>query len=337
VTDTAKPGVERSSESASETDWRGLRPLVSQALESRDLPIPAHFQHDYLKFQRQHNLRPLWLLNLATFTAFLLFAIPDWLIVPDMALPSLLWRCFFFVTLLLPALAIVATVFWFQILSRSQSVYLPILLFTLFVVWYNCHNGRRMFLHKLLERVDAAELLEANQKLWHQSHTDPLTDLPNRTLLEDRVRQALALAQRGQTKMAVIYIDLDHFKPVNDQHGHAAGDQLLIAVAQRMKASVRNSDTVARVGGDEFVVVLSSVQDVAYALAVADKIRVALSQSFVVLPGAQVEVGGSLGVAVYPDHATDALCLYDGADAAMYRAKQSGRNRVEVAGLGLQP
>jgi len=104
-----------------------------------------------------------------------------------------------------------------------------------------------------------------------------------------------------------------------------------------MKASVRNSDTVARVGGDEFVVVLSSVQDVAYALAVADKIRVALSQSFVVLPGAQVEVGGSLGVAVYPDHATDALCLYDGADAAMYRAKQSGRNRVEVAGLGLQP
>jgi len=282
VTDTAKPGVERSSESASETDWRGLRPLVSQALESRDLPIPAHFQHDYLKFQRQHNLRPLWLLNLATFTAFLLFAIPDWLIVPDMALPSLLWRCFFFVTLLLPALAIVATVFWFQILSRSQSVYLPILLFTLFVVWYNCHNGRRMFLHKLLERVDAAEL----------------TGLPYRTLLEDRDRQALA---------------------------------------QRMKASVRNSDTVARVGGDEFVVVLSSVQDVAYALAVADKIRVALSQSFVVLPGAQVEVGGSLGVAVYPDHATDALCLYDGADAAMYRAKQSGRNRVEVAGLGLQP
>jgi len=282
VTDTAKPGVERSSESASETDWRGLRPLVSQALESRDLPIPAHFQHDYLKFQRQHNLRPLWLLNLATFTAFLLFAIPDWLIVPDMALPSLLWRCFFFVTLLLPALAIVATVFWFQILSRSQSVYLPILLFTLFFVWYNCHNGRRMFLHKLLERVDAAEL----------------TGLPYRTLLEDRDRQALA---------------------------------------QRMKASVRNSDTVARVGGDEFVVVLSSVQDVAYALAVADKIRVALSQSFVVLPGAQVEVGGSLGVAVYPDHATDALCLYDGADAAMYRAKQSGRNRVEVAGLGLQP
>jgi len=282
VTDTAKPGVERSSESASETDWRGLRPLVSQALESRDLPIPAHFQHDYLQFQRQHNLRPLWLLNLATFTAFLLFAIPDWLIVPDMALPSLLWRCFFFVTLLLPALAIVATVFWFQILSRSQSVYLPILLFTLFVVWYNCHNGRRMFLHKLLERVDAAEL----------------TGLPYRTLLEDRDRQALA---------------------------------------QRMKASVRNSDTVARVGGDEFVVVLSSVQDVAYALAVADKIRVALSQSFVVLPGAQVEVGGSLGVAVYPDHATDALCLYDGADAAMYRAKQSGRNRVEVAGLGLQP
>ena len=282
MTDTAKPGVERLSESASETDWRGLRPLVSQALESRDLPIPAHFQHDYLKFQRQHNLRPLWLLNLATFTAFLLFAIPDWLIVPDMALPSLLWRCFFFVTLLLPALAIVATVFWFQILSRSQSVYLPILLFTLFVVWYNCHNGRRMFLHKLLERVDAAEL----------------TGLPYRTLLEDRDRQALA---------------------------------------QRMKASVRNSDTVARVGGDEFVVVLSSVQDVAYALAVADKIRVALSQSFVVLPGAQVEVGGSLGVAVYPDHATDALCLYDGADAAMYRAKQSGRNRVEVAGLGLQP
>ena len=158
----------------------------------------------------------------------------------------------------------------------------------------------------------------------------PLTDLPNRALFSDRLKLAMALAKRNQEKLALIFIDLDKFKPVNDTLGHAMGDALLQKVAQRMSACVRNSDTVARLGGDEFVVLLPVVEGPADALAVAEKIRHALQEAFV-LDGHVVQISASMGAAIYPDHGGDELALTKSADLAMYAVKAQGRNGVRLA------
>ena len=157
---------------------------------------------------------------------------------------------------------------------------------------------------------------------------DSLTGLPNRALFDDRLKQAIVQSNRNGARLALLYIDLDHFKPVNDTLGHAVGDVLLKAVAQRMHDSVRASDTVARIGGDEFVVLLPTVHDAVDALDVAEKIRYALNQSFEVMAGKVVEISSSTGVAIYPDHGQDEIELSKNADLAMYRSKQQGRNRV---------
>jgi len=171
----------------------------------------------------------------------------------------------------------------------------------------------------------------AEEAIRQMAYYDPLTRLPNRRLLEDRMEQVLASARRRQTKAAVLFIDLDKFKQVNDQHGHDVGDWLLRQVADRMRAVLRESDTAARVGGDEFVVLLPDAAKVQDAVDVAEKIREQLELPFVTDEGITLEISSSIGVAVYPDQAEDPRELLHFSDEAMYIAKKRGRNAVKVS------
>lgn len=159
---------------------------------------------------------------------------------------------------------------------------------------------------------------------------DPLTNLPNRRLFTDRLHQAVIKAKRSQGRAALIFVDLDKFKPVNDYHGHATGDQLLQAVAHRLNACVRESDTVARVGGDEFVVLLTSISQAPDAMLVAEKIHAALRAPFHLPTGQSVHISSSAGVALYPEHGMDEATLSHHADVAMYAAKAAGRDQYLV-------
>ncbi len=167
-------------------------------------------------------------------------------------------------------------------------------------------------------------------RLVHLAQYDVLTDLPNRALFSDRLRHAITQANRDMTRMALMFIDLDKFKPVNDTFGHHVGDLLLIAVARRLEECIRESDTVGRIGGDEFVVLLPTIKEIPDALVVAEKIRHALNRPFE-LPGYQcLNISSSSGVAIYPDHGTDDIDLTKNADDAMYQAKELGRNLVQL-------
>jgi diguanylate cyclase (GGDEF)-like protein len=144
-------------------------------------------------------------------------------------------------------------------------------------------------------------------------------------LLEDRLRQAVSRADRAGTPFSVMFVDLDWFKPINDTYGHSVGDELLKAVAQRMTACVRKSDTVARTGGDEFVVVLGESGDAKNAAMVGAKILDELSRPFLIA-GHDVEISCSIGISVYPADGRDVSTLMVKADTAMYHAKKNGRN-----------
>lgn len=176
-------------------------------------------------------------------------------------------------------------------------------------------------------RTDITPLKAAQENLSHMAHFDPLTDLPNRALFSDRLHQALAVANRSRTRLAVIFIDLDEFKPINDTLGHAIGDLLLKEAAKRLQECVRDSDTAARIGGDEFVVLLSAIEAEQDALGVAEKIRHAFNQPFG-LAGQSLRISSSIGVAIYPEHGNDEKVLLRNADIAMYHAKHGGRNIV---------
>lgn len=167
----------------------------------------------------------------------------------------------------------------------------------------------------------------AEDEIRHLAFYDPLTGLPNRRLLQDRLQQAVVHAKRGDHRLALMFIDLDKFKPVNDEFGHMAGDELLQAVAHRLEVCVRESDTVARIGGDEFVVLLPGIEAVQDALGVAEKIHAALKQPFALPEGQKVNISSSSGIAIYPEHGRDEATLTSHADAAMYQAKTAGRDR----------
>ncbi len=171
---------------------------------------------------------------------------------------------------------------------------------------------------------------EQEARIRHMAHHDTLTDLPNRSLLSDRLDQALLLAQRNQTCVAVLFLDLDKFKPVNDAWGHEVGDQLLRAVSQRLQECVRASDTVSRMGGDEFVLLLSPIEQMQDAQAVAEKIRAAIDQPFALADAHLAHIACSIGIALYPAHGQAGEELLRRADDAMYIAKEAGRNRVQV-------
>ncbi len=170
--------------------------------------------------------------------------------------------------------------------------------------------------------VDITERIGAEEALRHQALHDALTDLPNRTLLQDRLAQALRSAQRDGHPLALLLLDLDRFKEVNDTFGHAAGDRLLRQVGRRLRRVVRAADTVARLGGDEFAVLLSAT-DTGGATTVAEKIRRALEQP-VGRGGYRVSAEASIGIALYPAHGAEAATLLQHADVALYAAKRTG-------------
>jgi diguanylate cyclase (GGDEF)-like protein/PAS domain S-box-containing protein len=173
--------------------------------------------------------------------------------------------------------------------------------------------------------VDITEHALAQERIQRVAHHDSLTGLPNRLLFDDRLEHAVRIAKRDARGFALLYLDLDRFKPVNDTRGHAVGDELLQAVALRIGALVRESDTVARVGGDEFAVILEGTSRHEEADVVAAKIAEALAVPFELGGcGLRVEIGASIGVALYPADGAGAEALVKAADAAMYGAKQSG-------------
>lgn len=177
--------------------------------------------------------------------------------------------------------------------------------------------------NKLTEQVETAKL-----RLAHLAHHDGLTELPNRMLLQDRLGQAIEVARRQSLQLAVLFMDLDRFKHINDSLGHAVGDQLLKSVAQRLLTCVRQSDTVSRQGGDEFVLLLSQVQHADDAAQFAHKILTALALPHHI-DGKELHVSVSIGISVYPADGQDAETLLKCADTAMYHAKENGRNNFK--------
>ena len=171
--------------------------------------------------------------------------------------------------------------------------------------------------------------IKLSSKHFHLANHDPLTQLPNRLLLTERLKLAISLAYRNKTKLAVIFIDLDNLKRINDIEGHATGDIAIKTAASRLLSSVRASDTVARIGGDEFVVALSHIDSTEGAQLVAEKIRTLIMEPLHV-KGKTLITGASIGIAIYPEHGEDEATLSANADKAMYFAKFSGKNQVQL-------
>lgn len=171
---------------------------------------------------------------------------------------------------------------------------------------------------------------QMTEELRHMAQHDPLTDLPNRAMFSHRLQHELERAKRHQGRFALIFLDLDHFKPINDHHGHGVGDRLLQQVARRLQGAVRASDTVGRIGGDEFVVLMPELGPGDAALGLAEKIRQVVRESYAVDSHA-LTISCSLGVAVFPDDGEDEIALTKAADEAMYRAKAEGRDSVASA------
>jgi diguanylate cyclase (GGDEF)-like protein len=176
---------------------------------------------------------------------------------------------------------------------------------------------------------DVTETQRQREEIQRLAYYDPLTRLPNRRLLSDRVEQALAVAARHATCVAVCYLDLDRFKPINDAFGHECGDALLRDVAHRLQGAVRTHDTVARLGGDEFVLLLTDLKNEAESEPVLDRVLRSLGERFTLGNGHAVEISASIGIAFFPGDGGDADALLRYADHAMYEAKRAGQNRVQ--------
>lgn len=190
----------------------------------------------------------------------------------------------------------------------------------------------KSFAHSLslvLENArEMEEINRARQSLTYMAHFDALTDLPNRTLLEDRIRQALTHARRYRLRLAILFIDLDNFKAINDTLSHQVGDLLLKQAAGKISACLREDDTVARQGGDEFIVLLRSLVNSRDAAQVSQKILSALESPFNI-NGHEVFIGASIGISIFPDNADNIETLLANADAAMYHAKRLGKNNYQ--------
>lgn len=176
---------------------------------------------------------------------------------------------------------------------------------------------------------DIDERKATEERMRHMAQHDPLTDLPNRALFSDRLRRELASASRRNERFALIFVDLDRFKPVNDNYGHAVGDQLLQQTAVRIQEVLRAEDTVGRIGGDEFVILISRLRQPADALVLAGKVRDAVRRPFEI-DCFVISISCSLGVAVYPEDGTDEITLSKNADYAMYMAKEAGGDNTRM-------
>ncbi len=190
--------------------------------------------------------------------------------------------------------------------------------------WSEHHNVRVAVARDITKHK---QLLE---QLQHIAFYDPLTQLPNRALFEDRLQQSLARARREQGMLALCFVDLDKFKEVNDQYGHAAGDLCLTKVAELLLHSVRETDTVARLGGDEFVIVMDAVTEQSAVLSSLHNLLLKLQQPFV-FEQHQLQLSASIGIALFPAHGQDQASLLAAADRAMYKAKQAGGHQLYTA------
>lgn len=182
---------------------------------------------------------------------------------------------------------------------------------------------------------DISALKQAEENLERLAYYDTLTGLPNRALFNDRLSQTIINAKRHGYRLAVMFADLDRFKDVNDSLGHSVGDALLVEVAERLSQELRSGDTVSRLGGDEFTLILPEIKHSEDAVAIAKKIIQTLREPFFI-SGHQISVGGSVGIALYPEHGTDTERLKKCADSAMYQAKSLGRNRYQLYNAALQ-
>ncbi|MDY6944762.1 MAG: EAL domain-containing protein [Pseudomonadota bacterium] len=217
---------------------------------------------------------------------------------------------------------------WLAITITSLA--LAVLAVTMVLAFYDAHLEGKA-------RQHAVALEDANARLHHQATHDALTGLANRVLLEDRLSRAIALAEHSATRFAVLLLDLDRFKLVNDSLGHHAGDELLKEVAARLQQILRRGDTLARLGGDEFVMIIDAISERSAAQAVASKIIAAIGQRFGVL-SIDVHTSASIGISLYPEDGRGVDALLANADVAMYRAKYSGGNTFQffTAEMNLQ-
>jgi len=183
-------------------------------------------------------------------------------------------------------------------------------------------EGRKVFF-SVIRDITGRRTTE--QRIAQLAHFDVLTDLPNRTLFYDRLDQAVARARRYKQKFAVLFLDLNDFKLVNDKFGHHVGDSLLRMVAERLAENARDMDTVARLGGDEFVFIINNIDHSENAKLVAEKILASLSKPFLIL-GKTCMIGCSIGISIFPDDSEDTEILIREADNAMYQAKRDGKS-----------
>jgi diguanylate cyclase (GGDEF)-like protein/PAS domain S-box-containing protein len=190
------------------------------------------------------------------------------------------------------------------------------------------HDRRGQVIGAVIVFHDVTQARAMSLRMSYLAHHDYLTDLPNRLLLNDRLAQAIAAARRQQQQLAVLFVDVDRFKHINDSLGHAMGDQLLLSVARRLIANVRGSDTVSRQGGDEFLILLSNITRAEDAALSANKILSALSKPHRVNEH-DLQITASVGIGVYPEDGTDADTLVKNADIAMLSAKENGRNNYQ--------
>jgi diguanylate cyclase (GGDEF)-like protein len=188
-------------------------------------------------------------------------------------------------------------------------------------------SGR--YLGRVWYFLDITDLARAKEQLRFMAHHDALTELPNRRLFHDLLQHCLKQAHRNQQQVAVLFLDLDNFKAVNDQHGHDQGDQMLVMIASTLRESLRESDILCRWGGDEFVVGLPEIDDSEGVLAIAEKIGDRILDA-VQAQVAECPVSVSIGIALYPDDGIEPDLLIRNADMAMYRAKRRGKNRCEL-------
>ena len=176
--------------------------------------------------------------------------------------------------------------------------------------------------------IDITDRRRGEERSRFQASHDALTKLPNRLLFFDRLSLAILHAQRHRKRLAVMFLDLDHFKRINDGLGHSAGDDVLVQVAERLRSCLRGDDTVARLGGDEFIFLVSDVTKESDVASLARKILALVSESLTVA-GQEIRLTASLGVGIYPTDGTDAETLVANVDTAMYRAKELGRNNFQ--------
>jgi diguanylate cyclase (GGDEF)-like protein len=179
---------------------------------------------------------------------------------------------------------------------------------------------------------DITERKSFEKEAWHRANYDFLTDLPNRSLFRDRLEQQVMLSERTGNLAALLFIDLDNFKEANDSLGHEAGDQLLKQAASRIRSCIRQNDTVARMGGDEFTIILTDFEEVSHVKKIANKVLKELAKPFLI-SGKKVQISGSIGISLVPQDASSSEELIINADQAMYKVKNDGRNSYRFFSL----